>query len=434
MTTPSDGLGAGSPAPVLDRAACVRLDDADPLRSLRDEFLLPPGTIYLDGNSLGARPTGAAERAQEVITEEWGTGLIRSWNDAGWFDLPAKLGEKVAGIVGGGAGTTVVTDTTSINLFKVASAACRIQAADAPERRVILTQRENFPSDIYMLEGLVEQLGDGYEVRLVDDAEVAAGFPNALTDEVAVVVLTHVNYRTGRLFDMAETTAAIHAGGALAIWDLCHSAGALEVDLAGAGADMAVGCTYKFLNGGPGSPAFVWVSEALQTRFSQPLSGWWGHRQPFEMEPSYTPADGIRRYLTGTQGILSMSVAEVGLDVFGRVDMADVRAKSLALSDLFIELVDARLSHHPVEVVTPREHAARGSQVSITHPEGFAVMSALITRGIIGDYREPEVLRFGLTPLYVGYADVWDTVEALREILDDRLWDVPQHKVRGAVT
>ncbi|RBP65023.1 kynureninase [Brevibacterium sanguinis] len=418
----------------LDRAECENRDLSDPLREFRYEFLLPEDVIYLDGNSLGARPKGAAERARAVIEDEWGTGLIRSWNTAGWFELPVTLGEKISGLIGGGAGTTVVTDSTSINLFKAASAALKLQAADAPERRVILTQRENFPSDIYMLQGLADQLGDGYEVRLVDDTEVTAGFPNTLTDEVALVVLTHVNYRTGRLFDLESTTAAVHAAGALVIWDLCHSAGALDIDLAGAGADMAVGCTYKFLNGGPGSPAFIWVSEAHQDRFAQPLSGWWSHENPFEMSPEYAPAAGSRRYLTGTQGILSMSVAELGLDIFGRVDMAAVRAKSLDLSDTFIELVDTRLSHHPIEVVTPREHEHRGSQVSIAHPEGFAVMSALIERGIIGDYREPSVLRFGLTPLYIGFAEVWDTVEALRDILDNRLWDAPQHKVRGAVT
>lgn len=417
-----------------DRQTCAALDRNDPLSDLREEFLLPPETIYLDGNSLGPRPKGAAERAQEVITEEWGTGLIGSWNTAGWWDLPAKLGDKVSGLIGGGAGSTVVTDTTSINLFKAASAALKMQAEDSPERRVILTQRENFPSDIYMLQGLAEQLGDGYEVRLVDDAEVTAGFPTTMSAEVALVVLTHVNYRTGRLFDMGRTTSAIHDGGALAIWDLCHSAGALEIDLEGAGADMAVGCTYKFLNGGPGSPAFIWVAEALQNRFTQPLSGWWGHAKPFDMAPDYTPADGIRRYLTGTQGVISMAVAELGLDVFSRVDMGAVRAKSLELSDLFIDLVEERLSEHPVEIVTPREHEHRGSQVSITHPEGFAIMSALIARGIIGDYREPAVLRFGLTPLYIGRTDVWDTVEALRDILDNRLWDVPEFKVRGAVT
>ena len=432
--TELDGDSTADSTAAIDRAACERLDAADPLRAFREDFIVPADTIYLDGNSLGARPKGAAERARDVIEDEWGEVLIRSWNTAGWFELPGMLGDKVSGLIGGGAGSTVVTDTTSINLFKAASAALRIQAEDAPERRVILTQRENFPSDIYMLQGLAEQLDDGYEVRLVDDAEVTEGFPTSMPDEVALVVLTHVNYRTGRLFDMRSTTEAIHDGGALAIWDLCHSAGALPIDLAGHGADMAVGCTYKFLNGGPGSPAFVWVSEALQNRFAQPLSGWWSHAKPFEMSPDYAPADGIRRFLTGTQGIVSMSVAEVGLDVAARADLGAVREKSLALSDLFIDLVETRLAHHPVEIVTPREHAHRGSQVSIAHEEGFAIMSALIDRGIIGDYREPSILRFGLTPLYLGYADVWDTVEALRDILDNRLWDTPEYKVRGAVT
>src|SRR5699024_1871440 len=398
----------------VTRTDCEDRDANDALRDFRAEFLPPPGTIYLDGNSLGPRTKGAAERAQEVITDEWGTGLIGSWNTAGWWDLPATLGEKIGGIVGGGAGSTVVTDTTSINLFKAASAALKMQVEDSPGRRVILTQRENFPSDIYMLEGLADQLGDGYEVRLVDDAEVTSGFPTTMSDEVALVVLTHVNYRTGRLFDMESTTSAIHSGGAMVIWDLCHSAGALPIDLAGSGADMAVGCTYKFLNGGPGSPAFIWVAEALQNRFSQPLSGWWSHAEPFEMAPDYRPADGIRRYLTGTQGILSMSVAELGLEINSRADMEHVREKSLALSALIIYRDDTRLANHPFEVVTRREHDQRGSQVSIRLPEGSAVMSALIERGIIGDDREPEVLRVGLTPLYIGFTEVWDTVEALR--------------------
>src|SRR5699024_2041326 len=290
----------------VTRTDCEDRDANDALRDFRAEFLLPPGTIYLDGNSLGPRTKGAAERAQEVITDEWGTGLIGSWNTAGWWDLPATLGEKIGGIVGGGAGSTVVTDTTSINLFKAASAALKMQVEDSPGRRVILTQRENFPSDIYMLEGLADQLGDGYEVRLVDDAEVTSGFPTTMSDEVALVVLTHVNYRTGRLFAMESTTSAIHSGGAMVIRDRCHSA------------------------------------EALQNRFSQPLSGWWSHAEPFEMAPDYRPADGIRRYLTGTQGILSMSVAELGLDIHSRADMEHVREKSLALSDLFIDLVDTR--------------------------------------------------------------------------------------------
>ncbi len=418
----------------ITRDDCLARDRDDPLATFHDAFSLPPDTIYLDGNSLGPLPRDAAQRGADVIETEWGQGLIRSWNSAGWFDLPRRLGEKVAALVGGRSGTAVVTDSTSVDLFKTASAALAVQRADSPQRRVILTQRENFPTDIYVLQGLAEQLGDGYQVRLVDDADIAAGLPAMLDEEVALVVLTQVNYRTGRLFDMAATSRCIHDAGALVIWDLCHSAGALPVDLSSDGADMAVGCTYKYLNGGPGSPAFLWVSQALQDRFTQPLSGWWGHERPFDMDPLYTPAQGIRRYLTGTQPIISMAVAELGLDIAARADVGAVRDKSLALTDLFVDLVEQRLGEHPLTLVTPRNHSERGSQVSIAHPHGFAVMSALIDRGVIGDYREPEILRFGLAPLYIGFADVWDAVETLRDILDHRLWDTPEYQQRGEVT
>lgn len=416
------------------REECLELDRRDPLAPFREEFVLPEGIVYLDGNSLGARPKGASERAAQVIEQEWGEGLIRSWNTAEWFTLPARLGDMVGRYLGGSSGTAVVTDTTSINLFKAASAALRIVEERSPGRRVIVTQRENFPSDIYMMEGLAEQLGQGYEVRLVEDEDLVSRPESVIDESVALVLLTHVNYRTGRLFEMKALTEVIHRAGAMALWDLCHSAGALPIDLEDANADMAVGCTYKYLNGGPGSPAFIWVAERHQDAFAQPLSGWWGHKEPFAMTPHYEPASGIRRYLTGTQGIISMSVAELGLTLAARADIEEVRAKSLALTDLFIELVRTRLADHPLTLVTPLEHEHRGSQVSITHPEGFAVMSALIARGFIGDYREPEILRFGFTPLYTSYADVWDTVEALRDILDNRLWDKDEFKTRGAVT
>ncbi|MCQ9387275.1 kynureninase [Brevibacterium sp. 50QC2O2] len=440
----------------LTRADLLALDAADPLAGVRNAFELPAGVIYLDGNSLGPKPAGALEVARRVIEGEWGTGLIRSWNDAGWFELPARLGDKVAGLLGGAEGTAVVTDTTSVNLFKTAAAALRIQAADHPEKRTIYTQRENFPSDIYILTGLAEQLNQGrtggsgeldtwesvpadaapYRVELVDDAEVVAWGDGSrpVPEDAALIVLTHVNYRTGRLFPMAQVSRAAHAAGALTVWDLCHSAGALPIALRADGADFAVGCTYKYLNGGPGSPAFLWVSPEHVGRFSQPLSGWWGHNAPFAMSPEYTPADDVRRYLTGTQGMLSMSVAELGLDIAADSDIAAVREKSLAMTDLFIRLVRERLADHPLTLVTPEAHAERGSQVSIAHPEGFAVMQALIARGVIGDYREPEVLRFGFTPLYLSYADVWDAVEVLREVLDDKLWDAPEYRRRGAVT
>ncbi|MHA7305959.1 kynureninase [Arthrobacter sp. TMN-49] len=325
----------------------------------------------------------------------------------------------------------VVTDTTSLNLFKALAAAVRIQKASDPARKVILTERDNFPTDLYMAQGMVDFLDQGYSVRLIDDSLPLA---DALGADVAVVALSHVNYRTGAMWDMAATTSSIHDAGSLAVWDLAHSAGAVPVDLRGAGADFAVGCTYKYLNGGPGSPAFIWVSATHQDRFWQPLSGWWGHARPFAMEDSYEPVSGIGRFLCGTQPILSMALVECGLDISLAAPMTQVREKSLALTDLFIALVEARRGNHPLELITPVNHAQRGSHVSYVHPQGYAIMQALIARGIIGDYREPGVLRFGITPLYVGSADVWNAVEALFDILDNSLWDTPEFLTRLQVT
>lgn len=413
------------------RERCIEADLVDPLAPLRQEFELPEGVIYLDGNSLGVLPRSARGRSLEVLEKEWGVGLVRSWNTAGWFALPSRLGDKLGRLLGAGDGEVVVTDTTSLNLFKALAAALRIQQVERPERRIILSERDNFPTDLYMVQGMIDLLQQGYELRLTDDS---LSLQEALSDDVAVVLLSHVNYRTGTMYDMAATTALAHAAGALAIWDLAHSAGAVPVDLQGADADFAVGCTYKYLNGGPGSPAFIWVSPRHQARFWQPLSGWWGHNRPFDMAVDYEPDRGIRRFLCGTQPMLSMSLVECGLDVALKADMAAVRAKSLVLTDLFIELVEARCASHPLTLITPRDHAVRGSHVSFLHPDGYAVMQALIDRGVIGDYREPEVLRFGITPLYVGQTDVWDAVEILRDILDTRAWDRPEYAKRSAVT
>lgn len=413
------------------REACLIADQQDPLAGFRQRFDLPANTFYLDGNSLGVLPKGALERSRQVITGEWGHDLIRSWNTAGWFDMPARLGDKLAPLLGAGPGETVVTDTTSLNLFKALAAALRIQRQAHPERKVILSERDNFPTDLYMIQGMIEFLQQGYELRLIDEALPQE---QALDEDVAVLLLSHVNYRTGYLYDMAAVTRSAHQRGALAIWDLAHSAGALQVDLNGADADFAVGCTYKYLNGGPGSPAFIWVAPRHQNAFWQPLSGWWGHAKPFEMAADYAPAQGIRRFLCGTQPIVSLALVECGLDVARQVDAQQLRAKSLALTDLFIELVEQRCGGHPLTLITPREHARRGSHVSFRHPQGFAVMQALIANGVIGDYREPEVLRFGVTPLYLSHADIWDAVEILREILDSGSWDKPEFHRRGAVT
>jgi kynureninase len=413
------------------REEAVALDRADPLAALRDQFALSPSTIYLDGNSLGVPPAAAAQRAQTVIAAEWGEGLIRSWNSAGWFALPRRLGNKLAPLIGAAHNEVVVTDTISINLFKLLSAALKLQNQRDPKRRVIVSERSNFPSDLYIAQGLIEQLDRGYELRLIDDP---SELPAALGPDTAIAMITHVNYRTGYMHDMTALTKLIHEAGALALWDLAHSAGAVPVDLNGAGADYAVGCTYKYLNGGPGSPAFVWVPHRHQNEFSQPLSGWWGHRAPFEMNPTYQPDEGVGRYLCGTQPMVSMALVESGLNVFLQTDMQAVRRKSLALTDLFIELVESRCSEFPLTLVTPRKQSERGSHASFEHPHGYEVMQALIARGVIGDYREPHVLRFGLTPLYTRFVDVWDAVETLRDVLANETWRAPEFAARGAVT
>ncbi len=418
----------------LTRELCVRQDDADPLAGFATEFELPTGVIYLDGNSLGAKPRMAAARAHAVVEDEWGTGLIRSWNDADWFSAPGRLGDLLSPLIGGGAGETVVTDTTSLNLFKALAAALRIQGGKDPARRVIVSERDNCPTDLYIAQGMVEFLDRGYELRVVEDLGAPGTWDSVLTEDVAVVMLSHVNYRTGAMWDLAGVTGRVHQAGGLVLWDLAHSAGAVPVDLTAADADFAVGCTYKYLNGGPGSPAFIWVSRRHQDTFWQPLSGWWGHARPFAMEDTYEPATGIGRFLCGTQPVVSLALVECGLEIARRADMTAVRRKSLALSDLFLQLVEQRCAGHPLTLVTPREHDRRGSHVSFRHPHGFAVMAALIERGVIGDYREPEVLRFGLTPLYLSHVEVWDAVEALRDILDTGAWDQPRFRERGTVT
>lgn len=416
---------------MLTRESCLRADEKDPLAEFKSHFALPPGVIYLDGNSLGAMPRSAHARSAQVVEQEWGVGLIRSWNSANWFELPSRLGNKLGRLVGAGEDEVVVTDTTSLNLFKSLAAALRIQRQAHPGRRVIVSERDNFPTDLYMVQGMMDLLQQGYALRLVDEP---AGLERAIDDEVAVLLLSHVNYRTGAMHDMAAVTAMAHRHAVLTIWDLAHSAGAVPVDLRGAQADFAVGCTYKYLNGGPGAPAFIWVAARHRDRFWQPLSGWWGHSRPFDMAADYQPADGIRRYLCGTQPVVSMALVECGLDIALQADMSRVREKSLALTDLFISLVQSRCHGHPLVLVTPLDHAIRGSHVSFSHPQGYAVMQALIARGVIGDYREPGLLRFGITPLYLGHADIWDAVEILKDILDTGSWDQPAFHRRTLVT
>ncbi|MGB4360541.1 MAG: kynureninase, partial [Rhodoferax sp.] len=348
---------------------------------------------------------------------------------------PQRLGNQLAMLVGAQEGEVVVTDTTSINLFKVLAAALRQQDANAPTKRVIVSERRNFPTDLYIAQGLIEQLhahgAPAYQLRLIDSPEELAA---ALGDDVAVVMLTHVNYQTGYMYDMASATALAHQYGALTVWDLAHSAGAVVVDLNAAKADYAVGCTYKYLNGGPGSPAFLWVNAKHQNAFSQPLSGWWGYAHPFAMEPGYQPQQGISRYLCGTQPITSLAMVACGLDIFGLTTMAALREKSLALTSLFMDLMKQECSDYPLTLITPTNPALRGSQVSYEHPHGFAVVQALIQRGVIPDYREPRIMRFGFTPLYTRFVDVWDAVVVLKEILTTESWNQAQFHQRTSVT
>jgi kynureninase len=424
---------------------CQALDEQDPLRPLRDLFLIPEGTLYLDGNSLGAMPRSAPARVADVVTREWGADLIQSWNKNGWFMQPRKVGDKIARLIGADAGTVVATDSTSVNLFKVLSAAMSLTAADSPQRKRIVSERSNFPTDLYIAEALCKERG--FELVLVEPEEISA----ALTADVAVLMLTHVNYRTGAMHDMPTVTAAAHAAGALMLWDLAHSAGAVPVDLTGAGADYAVGCGYKYLNGGPGAPAFVWVNPRHAERFWQPLAGWWGHATPFDFTPDYRPAPGITRYQCGTQPMISLAALECGVDTLLASEelggMAALRKKSLALTDLFIGLVDERCQGHGLGLATPLNHAQRGSQVCLTRDEGaYAIVQALIARGVVGDFRagdpstssgrtgSKDILRFGFTPLYIGFEDVWTAVEHLRQVLESGEWQRPEFNTKHAVT
>jgi kynureninase len=417
------------------RQDCLALDASDPLAGLREQFTLPAGKIYLDGNSLGVLPRGTPARVAQVVQQEWGENLIESWNSAGWISLPQRIGDKIARLVGADAGELVVADSTSVNLFKALSAALAIAKADAPGRRVILSERGNFPTDLYIADGLAT--GHGFELVLTDSPdEIGSHLANG---RVAVMMLTQVDYQSGRLHDMAALTRTAHQHGALALWDLAHSAGALPVALKAAGADFAVGCGYKYLNGGPGAPAFVWVHPRHAERFRQPLSGWMGHAAPFEFTPAYRPAPGIARYLCGTPALLSMAALECGVDSVLAAEplggMAVLRTKSLALTDLFIALVEQRCGGEGLSVITPREHALRGSQVALARSEGaYAIVQALIARGVVGDFRAPEVLRFGFTPLYTRFVEVWDAVEHLRQVLCSGEWRDARFNRKAAVT
>jgi kynureninase len=423
----------------MTRDDCLALDQRDPLASSRDAFALPAGVIYLDGNSLGALPRATPPRLRQVIEDEWGERLIRAWNDAGWIDAPRRVGAKIAKLIGAAPHEVVCADSTSINLFKVLAAALALQAArpqvSMRDRRVIVSERGNFPTDLYIAQGLADWLGGRYELRLVEFNEVTA----AIDESVAVVMLTHVNYRTGAKHSMTPITYRAQQAGALAIWDLAHSVGAVPVDLNAAHADFAVGCGYKYLNGGPGAPAFLYVADRhlkalANERFAQPLAGWLGHCAPFEFAPDYEPARSIDRFTVGTPPILALAALECGVDSVLAAGIDALRAKSVQLTELFMRLVEERCAGFDLRLVTPRDAAYRGSQVSLAHPHAWPIVQALIARGVIGDFRAPDILRFGFAPLYLRFADVWDAVEALRDVLATGSWDRPEFHQRKAVT
>lgn len=420
---------------------CQAMDRQDPLCVLKDMFQLPQGLVYLDGNSLGTLPKTAQSRVTQAIQHEWGNELIRSWNTSGWFELPRRVGDKIAQLIGAYPGEVVATDTTSINLFKVLAAALSIAASDSPTRKRIVSERSNFPTDLYIAQAICKERG--YELVLFDLQEQA--LESVLLEDVAVLMLTHVNYRTGAMHDMRAVSALAHDQGILTIWDLAHSAGAVPVDLHSDKADFAVGCGYKYLNGGPGAPAFVWAHPKHVGRFWQPLAGWWGHERPFDFSPDYIPSPSIVRFQCGTQPILSLVALECGIDVFLAAQelggMYALRKKSLALTELFMRLVDERLSPYGISIVTPRKPDERGSQVSLIAKEGaYEIVQALIARGVLGDYRAgdggkyPDILRFGFTPLYLGFSDVWEAVDQLHKVMQTEEWRDPRFAHKNAVT
>ncbi|WP_417588068.1 kynureninase [Pararhodobacter oceanensis] len=390
----------------------------------RAEFDLPEEVIYLDGNSLGPLPRGVSARVSQAIHAEWGQMLITGWNKAGWMELPTKIGDRIARLIGAETGHVVLGDTLSIKVFQALASALDLN----PGKKIILSDDGNFPSDLYMAQGLCQMLGDGYELRTVAPEAVM----EAITDEVAVLMLTEVDYRTGRRHDMPALTAKAHEHGALAVWDLAHSAGATDVRVAEGGADFAIGCTYKYLNSGPGGPAFIYVAPRHAEKVRPALSGWLGHEAPFAFDLDYRPGSGIERMRVGTPPVLQMVALDAALDVFDMVEIDDLRARSLELTDAFIAAVEARCPD--LVLATPRAHTLRGSQVSFRHPEGYAIMQALIARGVIGDFRAPDIIRFGFTPLFTSFEDVAAAVEILAEILETGAWDRPEYKTRARVT
>ena len=411
---------------MYSRAGMEALDRADPLRAFRDRFVIPDGLVYLDGNSLGMMPRVAAARAARTVEVEWAQGLISSWNDHGWIDLPLRAGARLAPLVGAAADEVVVCDSTSINLFKALASALALR----PGRRTIVTNAGNFPTDVYIAEGLCRLLGGGATLRRVEPRDLAS----ALDDSVAAVAYSHVDYKSARLEDMAGLTATIQAAGALAIWDLSHSAGALPVDLDGANADFAVGCGYKYLNGGPGAPAFVFAARRHHAAMQQPLSGWLGHAAPFAFEDSYRPAPGMARMICGTPPVISMAVLEEAIGIVAEAGIDRLRDKSMRMTTLLADLVAQEVGDAGLVLSSPVDAARRGSHLVFAHDEVYAIVQALKARGVVGDFRAPNLVRLGIAPLYLSYLELWDAVQRLKVVMQNGEWRDPRFRVRAAVT
>lgn len=407
------------------RAECVELDRIDPFSEHRHRFELEEGLIYLDGNSLGPLPTGVGERIQSVVHDEWGRGLIRSWNQSDWYSAPRRIGGKLSQILGCPADDVVVTDSVSVNLFKLLVAGLRLRT----DRRVILTDESSFPTDLYIAESVADLFADVSVLRVApEDLE------SAIDDQVSVLLLSHVDYKSGYLYDMRSINERAIQNGVVTLWDLSHTAGALPIDLQSHRTDMAVGCGYKYLNGGPGAPSFAYVRSELQDQIQQPLSGWFGHRDPFEFAAEFRPAPDVGRLLCGTPPMLSMLALEASLSAFEDVSLADLRRKSLQLSETMIGLVETQCPQDELQLLTPRAPENRGSHVSFGNPNGYAIVQALIDQNIIGDFRDPDLMRFGICPLYLKFQDIWDFVSAFSEVIRTRSWDRPQFTTRKAVT
>jgi kynureninase len=409
----------------VDRETCVAMDQADPLASFRERFSIDDGVIYLDGNSLGRLPRATVRRVAELIEAEWGRGLIRSWTDAQWMDSPQRVGDKVARLIGAQEGEVLVTDSTSVDIFKLVTAVLQ----ERPSRGVVLTEPHNFPTDLYIAGGIAE-LMPGREVRIVERNRLV----DALDGNVGLLMLTHIDFRTGEAHEMRALTEAAHSAGALAFWDLSHTAGAVPVHLNDCGVDIAAGCGYKYLNGGPGAPAFLFVSRRLQSELANPIKGWLGHDNPFTFEVQYRPAAGIRSWMSGSPPVIAIAALEVAVDMFLEADMTRVGAKAAALTELFIRLADQRLADLGFTVVTSRDQTRRGAQVSLRHADGFQVIRALIDAGVIGDFRPPDLCRFGFAPLYTRYVDVWDAVEHMVAIIASGAYRQTRYAERTYIT